>query len=408
MSGVRWGRVGRFVGSLRRTGAEWAIDGLLTLGAVAVGVTLLVGSMDEDPSVGDHITAQIFYGVVAAVAFLVFRRRFPVTLAWICVLAGFTFVTVMGTTVVALFGVAERRRPRTSVSITAVHALLVFVLFYLATEDRAEYFGAAGVFLFFDVVALTGGLLVRSQRMLVGSLQERARQAENEQRMLVEEARLLERERIAREMHDVLAHRISLLAVHAGALEVRSDASPQEARAAGVIRQAAHDALEDLRDVIRMLRTDEDAGAADRPQPTLGDLPALIEQSRRAGAVVEFACAPVAPETSARVGRHAYRIVQEGLTNARKHAPGARVRVDVAAAEQAEQAGLAIEIVNPLHVSPASVPALPGAGAGLIGLRERVTLVGGRLEHGTEDGEFRLRAWLPWQPSAETGRVRGG
>ena len=206
--------------------------------------------------------------------------------------------------------------------------------------------------------------------------------------MRVEQARLAERERIAREMHDVLAHRLSLLAVHAGALEVRRAASTGERDAAGVIRRCAYDALEDLRQVIGMLR--EQPGE-DRPQPTLGDVPALVEQSRAAGTAVDLDLAGGAGVPDA-VGRHAYRIVQEALTNARKHAPGSPVRVAVRG--RAED-GLVVEVGNAL------VPggSLPGAGAGLAGLRERVQLAGGRLEHGpTPGGEFRLRAWLPWTP----------
>jgi signal transduction histidine kinase len=191
-------------------------------------------------------------------------------------------------------------------------------------------------------------------------------------------------------MHDVLAHRISLLAVHAGALEVRRSATDDERRAAGVIRQSAYEALEDLREVIGMLRDD---GDGDRPQPTLTDVPALIEQSRLAGMEVAFERTelPAVPEG---IGRHVYRTVQEGLTNARKHAPGAPVLVRLEGADS----GLTVEIINP--VPPANgMPGLPGAGSGLIGLRERMHLVGGRLEHGrTPADEFRLHAWLPWRP----------
>jgi signal transduction histidine kinase len=110
-------------------------------------------------------------------------------------------------------------------------------------------------------------MVIRSQRLLVRSWTDRARQAEEGQRLHTEQARLGERAMIAREMHDVLAHRISLLAVHAGALEVRRDAPPAERAAAGVIRECAHDALEDLREVIGMLREPVD----DQPQPTLGE-----------------------------------------------------------------------------------------------------------------------------------------
>jgi signal transduction histidine kinase len=262
-----------------------------------------------------------------------------------------------------------------------------------------------------DAVLIASGRLVRAQRLLVSSLRERARQAEEGQRLRVEEARHLERERLAREMHDVLAHRISLLAVHAGALEFRPDAPAEQARAAGVIRRSAYEAMEDLREVIGMLRDGDGGADAQRPQPTLTDLPALIGESLRADAPVtldnrigDLSTVP------ARIGRHAYRIVQEALTNARKHAPGGAVQVTV---NGSPGAGLTVAVRNPLSTSTLekewraaerdlelerrAAGRLPGAGAGLIGLRERVDLVGGRLEHGrTRDGDFRLRVWLPW------------
>jgi signal transduction histidine kinase len=205
-----------------------------------------------------------------------------------------------------------------------------------------------------------------------------------------EEARHTERERIAREMHDVLAHRISLLAVHAGALEVRPTASDDERQAAGVIRQCAYEALEDLRAVLGALRADGSTVDDDRPQPTLADLPALVAESRRAGAQVTLDGTP--PPVPDGLGRHVYRIVQEALTNARKHAPGAPVRVRLGA----PPGGLEVEVTNPVTARPVATR-VPGAGTGLVGLRERTDLVGGRLAHGhTPDGEFRLHAWLPW------------
>jgi signal transduction histidine kinase len=202
-------------------------------------------------------------------------------------------------------------------------------------------------------------------------------------------------------MHDVLAHRLSLLSLQAGALELRTDAAPAEvARAAGVIRDSAHRALEDLRDVLGVLRESRaDDGPANSapepPQPGLADLPTLLDEAREAGVpvimdgrTVEFSAAPEA------TGRTAYRIVQEGLTNARKHAPGAAVTVTV---DGTAGRGLITEVRNPRPVAAGEVEPIPGAGAGLVGLAERVGLVGGRLEHGrTQDGGFRLWAWLPW------------
>ena len=167
------------------------------------------------------------------------------------------------------------------------------------------------------------GMFVRARRQLVLSLRDRAERAEAEQQLRVEQARQQERTRIAREMHDVLAHRISLLSLHAGALEFRPDAAPDEvARAAGVIRASAHEALEDLREVIGVLRDGSEAGEPERPQPTLADLPALVDESR-AGRACACARGPARRRRGrpAGTGRSAYRIVQEGLTNARKHAP---------------------------------------------------------------------------------------
>jgi signal transduction histidine kinase len=197
-------------------------------------------------------------------------------------------------------------------------------------------------------------------------------------------------------MHDVLAHRISLLSMHAGALEFRPDADPEEiARAAGVVRASAHQALQDLREVIGVLREEPGDGRPERPQPTLEALPALLEESREAGMHVshEYRVEDLAA-VPAGVGRNAYRIVQEGLTNARKHARGAAVDVTV---DGAAGVGLTVEVRNRLSLAAADVQLIPGAGTGLVGLSERTSLAGGTLEHGrTPTGDFHLRAWLPW------------
>ena len=242
------------------------------------------------------------------------------------------------------------------------------------------------------------GMFVRARRQLVLSLRDRAERAEAEQQLRVEQARQHERARIAREMHDVLAHRISLLSLHAGALEFHPDASPEEvARAAGVIRASAHDALEDLRTVIGVLRAEAGGEDPEPPQPTLADLPGLIEESRGAGMHVRFECELPDPATvPAATGRSAYRIVQEGLTNARKHARGAAVEVTVAVTAGT---GLTIEIRNRLPVGVAATSEIPGTGTGIVGLAERASLAGGRLEHGpTASGDYRLWVWLPWPP----------
>ncbi len=356
-------------------------------------VATLLGLFFRDGSVSDGggtapPAVDIASGAVSFAALVLFRRSRPVALTCVLIPFGIVLAMPMGATPVALFAVALHRPARVTLTLAAVHALAVIVVYRVGIESTAFYLEVVTFLVLLHVALVAVGMLIRSQRMLVRSWAERARQAEEGQRMHVEQARLAERERIAREMHDVLAHRISLLAVHAGALEVRRDAPAEERDAAGVIRRCAYDALEDLRQVIGMLREQPES---DRPQPTLGDVPALVEQSREAGTTVDLELTGGEPVPD-RVGRHAYRIVQEALTNARKHAPGSPVRVAVRG--RAED-GLVVEVGNAL--TPGGT--MPGAGTGLVGLRERVQLAGGRLEHGpTPGGEFRLRAWLPWTP----------
>jgi signal transduction histidine kinase len=224
------------------------------------------------------------------------------------------------------------------------------------------------------------------------------RRHQTEQQALRDQvARREEQTRIAREMHDVLGHRLSLLSLQAGALEVNAATTPDAAEAAKTVRTTARQSLDDLRQVIGVLRGSgfEDrgpGGPAEPPQPTLSDVPELIAGARRAGLAVNVTVlldqATTAP---APLGTAAYRILQEALTNVLRHAPGAPAEVLV---RGAPGAGLAIEVVNPLPPHP--VPS-PGSGTGLTGVNERISLLGGTLTAGPgANGLFALRAWLPW------------
>src|ERR671915_655611 len=374
----------------RRWGADVAYVGA---GAV-LGVLFLLGSMADEPaSSRPPLALDLGVGVAACLALLLRRRR-PVALALTLDLAGMLMSSMaFGVTFIALYNVAVRRSWRVTAAVAAVQFSLVVVLSLFDSPSTRTYVETVLVVGLLNAVLITSGMLVRAQRRLVQSLRERARQAEEGQRLRVEEARHLERERLAREMHDVLAHRISLLAVHAGALEFRPDAPAEEvAEAAGVIRESARAALDELRGVIGVLREDGGASLTQPPQPTLADLAALVEESRAAGMRVTARIELGDAAPPAAVGRTAYRIAQEGLTNARKHAPGAAVTLTI----RAPDGDLQVEVRSLAPVAIAAAAPPPGAGTGLIGLAERVALAGGTLEHGVDpSGAFVLRASLP-------------
>ena len=371
----------------RRSRRDWFVDTCLFLAAVTYG-TIWWFALLEDPTVPQHeIVEEAIIGAVGCAAVWL-RRRWPIGLAVALLPLSVLSEVVDGAQMVALFTVAVHRSVRSTALIGTAGLLSVSVaMLAWAPRDLALWIMLYNATLTAGVIGW--GLFVRHRRQLIASLRERAVRAETEAQLRVEQAQHQAREQIAREMHDVLGHRLSLLSVHAGALEYRPDAPAEEiAGAAAVIRASARQALQDLREVIGVLR----APVGELPQPTVADVPELVAESRRAGMHVDLHqdvdCAT--PDT---MGRTAYRVVQEGLTNARKHAPGAAVTVTVTVAGSAG-AVLTVEVVNTSPVDPRPAPA---PGQGLTGLAERVGLAGGRLEHGpTGAGGWRLAAWLPW------------
>ena len=373
--------------------SDWVVNLALFVFAAGLGGLALGYVWHSHGAVLDAF--DVAFGVLACLA-LWARRSRPVAVLATIAAASFSPLAA-GAGLVAIFTAASRTRGR---ALGAV-ALLVAagsVVFPLVNPAVGELVPVRQTFpgVMFAAIAFGSGLLVRARRQQVASLRERANQLEADQQRSAGLARQAERRRIAREMHDVLAHRLSLLSVYAGALEFRPDAPASEiARAAAVIRTSAAAALSDLRQVITVLREDAD-DTAGPPQPTLAQIPALIEESRAAGMTLRADIDLHDPESlPAAVGRTAYRVVQEGLTNARKHAPGAPVGVTVT---DNGHPGLLVEIISRRPVSAAAqgMPPPSGAGAGLIGLAERVALAGGTLEHGTNAaGEFVLRATVP-------------
>nr|WP_306336719.1 histidine kinase [Streptomyces sp. KL118A] len=382
-------RVGR---ASRRTVRDWIADFTCFLAAVLIGM-LGADAVADNPHIAQGYAEfdQVLGALACAAVWL--RRRWPVGLALVMVPVSVASDTAGGAAAVALFTLTVHRPFRYVAWIGGVSLAVIPLTYWLRPDTDMPYFVSTAFSGLVTVTVIGWGMFVRSRRELLLSLRDRAVRAENEAALRAEQAQRLAREDIAREMHDVLAHRLTLLSVHAGALEFRPDAPREEiVRAAGVIRESSHEALQDLRQVIGVLRGGE-ADASGRPQPTLAALDTLVAESRDAGMKVVLANRLTDPDTvPAALGRTAYRIAQEGLTNARKHAPGAEVTVTVTGAPGE---GLTLSVRNP--APPGDVPEVPGSGQGLIGLAERASLAGGRLGHRAgPDGGFHLEAWLPW------------
>jgi signal transduction histidine kinase len=240
-------------------------------------------------------------------------------------------------------------------------------------------------------VPLAVGAWVLTRADLMTALRERAERAEAERELLAREAIANERTRIAREMHDAVGHRVSLMVLQAGAIEMAATDRERVEQLACQVQVAGRQALDELRQAVGVLRTREDEGAPLMPQPGLDGLERLVKEWRAAGMTVDLTREPDdALPVDAVVSRAAYRIVQESLTNAGKHAPGAPVTVHVAR----EPDRLVVRVANG---APREVPTrTSGGGFGLVGLSERVRTLDGRLR--TEprlDGGFLVEAVLP-------------
>jgi signal transduction histidine kinase len=380
-----------------RTARDWSVDAGSFVFAAVLGALILSIARDDPANrmTSGRVAIDVAFGALCCIS-LWWRRRWPFGVALVCVLLGAfsTFGTVAG--LFALFSLAVHRhvRPALLVSMVFVPSALVCSIWLGRTNTWTVMLPALAT----AAAATAWGMFVRARRQLLSTLRDRAQRAEADQLVRAEGARLAERTRIAREMHDVLAHRISLVALHAGALEVARDLpSAQVRESAALLRFTAHQALDELRDVIGVLREKSgEEGPSTVPQPTLADIPRLVEETRRSGATIDFEMhVDGAVSAPGPLGRDAYRIVQEALTNISKHARGTLAQVRVAGAPN-----------HGLHVCVRNPPAMgthdrrlapPGSGTGLLGLQERVTLANGVLVHGPDaSGDFVVEADLPW------------
>ncbi|MCK8680136.1 sensor histidine kinase [Streptomyces lichenis] len=425
----------------RRRGA--VLDGVL---ALLSALECAAEGVEFSRSAGVPTALGVVFGFVVGWVLLL-RRRWPIAVVLVSIAVtpaemGF----LMG--VVGLYTLAASEVPRRITALLAGMSLVALglVTFVRMRADVASapefdpgpwYVPVTAVVLAVGMTAppVLLGLYIGARRRLMESLRERADSLEQELSLLADRAeqraqmaRTEERTRIAREMHDVVAHRVSLMVVHAAALQAVALKDPQKAvRNAALVGDMGRQALTELREMLGVLRTEpggvrggsegvplaavgraaaaavsaavegeerkpaEGGGPLDEG-PGLEELDGLVEQSRQAGMVVELLVVGEARGYGAAVERTAYRVVQEGLTNVHKHAAGAKVVVRLAHRE----GEVALQVENGPSDGAAADAGLPSGGNGLVGMRERVSALGGVFVSGpTDAGGFRLSAVLP-------------
>ncbi|QTI46623.1 Sensor histidine kinase LiaS [Streptomyces nojiriensis] len=399
-------RVGRVdVMAKTRAGWDWLkgpepwtrrmLAGDLALG----GVLAILGLGVEE--VGNASGQRMMLGAVAAVVLTLLRRRLP----------GSTLVIASGVVsflpgaffVLPLLGWSAGRR-----IIGVGRALAAFTLAFVAAigcgvVDQWAQMQPLLVIVFstlmFLATTVMPGLASRywsQRRTLLRALQERNGQLLRERAMVAGQARLRERQRIAQDMHDSLGHQLALISVHTGALEVDPQLTDRQREAVGVLRQASVAAMHELREVVGILRDGVEAPApAEEAQPAargVAGIAGVVEAARGSGTDVRLTTSGQPRPLVAACDHAAYRIVQEALTNAYKHAPGASITVEL----RYEDDSLVVEIANGPSAGPAADEVVSG-GQGLTGLRERARLVGGMVHAGpAEGGGFRVAGVLPY------------
>jgi signal transduction histidine kinase len=340
--------------------------------------------------IGDvPITALLVYAVASAA--LYWRRRAPlavlgvVLVAWALTL-GDSYSQIGGVAIIALYS-AGRYATEDRWGQVGVAAAIAVVSIDLLNDPAPWGEAVFGGVVMFVAWYVGRRLRLRQER----TTQLRREQAAEARRIVVEE-----RTRIARELHDVVAHRVSLMTVQAGAAKAVAAKDPEGAlRAMAAVEEAGRQALDELRHLLGVLRPETGLDGLG-PQPGLADLPRLVEQIRGAGLAVSLATDGVAAGLPARVDLFAYRIVQEALTNVLKHAgPGAHAEVRLAT----DRSGILGEVLDDgkgLEPPSASAGPFRSAGHGIVGMRERALLLGGTLDARPRPGRgFQVVAHLP-------------
>jgi signal transduction histidine kinase len=354
----------------------------------SVSITLSDGASNEGLLT---FPADVVGSVLLSVLLLVLRRRAPlVPFAFSALLTALSPSASLAVLVTAY--AVGRYEERWAVRVGAAVVGMVAVVQPWSLSALDDWIGAVAGGLLAVVLPGAIGAWAHTREKLLTALTERAERAEAERELMAREAVLSERTRIAREMHDAVGHRVSLMVLQAGAIEMAAADAAKVEQLAFNVQAAGRQALDELRQMVGVLRgSDVDDEAPLGPQPGLADLAGLVAEARKAGMTVDLiAASGDADQVEPTVGRAAYRIVQEALTNAGKHAPGAVVCVTV------DRMGgdLVVRVVNgPPTEAPSQVT---GGGYGLVGLGERVRTLGGRLSAEPRlDGGFGVEAVLP-------------
>ena len=348
------------------------------------------------PGIGRDVGLDTLTALLLAVAAgaLVLRRDRPVVGWGVGVLAAGGVVlhgaeprSVLLVSLVSLYTVGVLASLRTTLlatlATTAVYGITITVVDGIFGERTVTVLALLAA-------AAAVGVAVRAQRLAVVAAEARARQAERTREEEADRRVTDERLRIARELHDVLAHHISVINVQAGVARHLLDADPEQARTAmGLVRESSRTVLTEMRTVVGLLRTGED-GLATQPAPGLSRVADLVESMTSAGLHVTWQMTGAPGSLGELVDLTAYRLVQESLTNALRHGTGT-ADLDIAHRDDV----LVVQVTNPLPGGTATPADPAGGGHGLMGMRERVAAVGGRLSAGPTLGSFTVRAQLP-------------
>jgi signal transduction histidine kinase len=387
------------------TAGSWVLDGLLAVAAAGFGVLTLSSVLPFD--LGNPRAVAAYLLLLGHTLPIALRRRFPVpVLAW-ALATGLAFASLrlnlvsLGLAVlVYVYTVASRCPRRVSVAglaATVAMLLAVFLVRPRAIGDR----GTVVIDCLTVAAAWWLGDATRRRQEAIGAARERAVELERAREELARRAVVEEQLRIARELHDVVAHSMSIIAVQSGVGAHVLDSQPEEARKAlTAIEVTSRQALTEMRRLLGVLRQEAEPSGSLTPTPGLAEVDALAAEVARAGARVEVRIEGTRPELPPGLDLSAYRIVQEALTNVVRHAGPATARVRIRYAPQSVD----VEVVDDGRGGNPR----PGDGHGIAGMRERAALYGGTLHAGPRPGGgFRVAARLPVEsapPGAAGGR----